>query len=64
MVQSPCVKICELNEDGVCVGCGRDRAEIAGWKGMSEADRSKTVESAAERLWLLSRRDKKTRSSK
>ncbi len=44
MVQSPCVKICELNEDGVCVGCGRDRAEIAGWTGMSEADRSVIVE--------------------
>ncbi|MGZ9410804.1 MAG: DUF1289 domain-containing protein [Methylocystis sp.] len=31
MVDSPCIKICELNGDGVCVGCGRTRAEIAGW---------------------------------
>jgi predicted Fe-S protein YdhL (DUF1289 family) len=49
MVDSPCIKICELNGDGVCVGCGRTRAEIAGWMSMSDAQKAQVVELAERR---------------
>jgi len=49
MVDSPCVKICELDRDDVCVGCGRTRGEIAGWTSMSEAQKAEIVERARKR---------------
>jgi predicted Fe-S protein YdhL (DUF1289 family) len=49
MTDSPCVKICELDEHDVCVGCGRTRAEIAGWTSMTEPQRAKVVELAEQR---------------
>ncbi|MFO1126728.1 MAG: DUF1289 domain-containing protein [Methylocystis sp.] len=49
MTDSPCIKICELGRDDVCVGCGRTRAEIAGWTSMSEPQKAKVVELAGRR---------------
>lgn len=49
MVDSPCVKICELDRNDVCVGCGRTRAEIAAWMSMSELQKAKVVELAEKR---------------
>lgn len=49
MVDSPCVKICELDKDDVCVGCGRTRAEIAGWMSMSDAQKAKVSALAEKR---------------
>jgi predicted Fe-S protein YdhL (DUF1289 family) len=37
MVESPCVKLCALNADDVCVGCGRTRAEIGAWSTLPDA---------------------------
>ena len=50
MVDSPCVKICELNGDGVCVGCGRTIKEIGGWREFSEARKAEVVATARRRL--------------
>ena len=58
MVDSPCVKICELDQDGVCVGCGRTRAEIAGWMSMSDAEKAQVVERADKRKRAMSASDK------
>ncbi len=30
-IESPCVKICQIDDDGLCVGCDRTLDEIAGW---------------------------------
>lgn len=30
-VETPCVKICIIDDDGLCVGCARTLDEIAGW---------------------------------
>lgn len=49
MVDSPCVKICELDKDDMCVGCGRTRAEIAGWMSMSDAQKAKVSALAEKR---------------
>lgn len=43
MTTSPCVKICRLGEDGVCVGCWRTLVEIAQWAGMDESERQRLV---------------------
>jgi hypothetical protein len=50
MVESPCVKICELDAAGFCMGCGRSRNEIASWTSMSDGRKRMTVKAAAARL--------------
>jgi len=37
--ESPCIKICQIDLDGLCRGCGRTLNEIAGWRDMSNAER-------------------------
>ncbi|MEF3365468.1 DUF1289 domain-containing protein [Methylocystis sp. 9N] len=49
MIDSPCIRICELDGEDICVGCGRTRAEIAGWMSMSESRKIQVVELAGER---------------
>ena len=39
-VLSPCIGICHLDDSGLCVGCFRSGGEIAGWLGMSHAERA------------------------
>ena len=36
---SPCVRNCCLDEDNVCMGCGRSLEEIIAWSGASDADK-------------------------
>lgn len=43
MVDSPCVGVCEL-EDNVCVGCNRTVEEITNWEDMSDEDKLKILE--------------------
>jgi predicted Fe-S protein YdhL (DUF1289 family) len=39
-ISSPCIKVCAVSgRTGLCIGCGRTLAEIAGWGGMDEAQR-------------------------
>ncbi|SFN14052.1 DUF1289 domain-containing protein [Dokdonella immobilis] len=38
-VLSPCIGICQLGDDGYCVGCLRSTAEIGRWLAMSAAER-------------------------
>lgn len=30
-IESPCINICQINADGLCVGCARTLDEIARW---------------------------------
>lgn len=40
-IATPCIKFCRIVEDrGVCAGCGRTLAEIAGWSAMTPAQRA------------------------
>jgi predicted Fe-S protein YdhL (DUF1289 family)/8-oxo-dGTP pyrophosphatase MutT (NUDIX family) len=43
-VPSPCIGVCTLDGDGVCVGCLRTSAEIAGWPRMSDEERLRIIE--------------------
>jgi predicted Fe-S protein YdhL (DUF1289 family) len=37
---TPCIKICVIDAaTGLCAGCGRTLAEIAGWAGMTDRER-------------------------
>jgi predicted Fe-S protein YdhL (DUF1289 family) len=52
-VKSPCVGVCQLNADKLCMGCGRSLAEIAEWARAS-ADRQRRIKAeAAKRLAIL-----------
>ena len=43
--QSPCVKVCLLHpETGLCLGCARSMAEIAGWAQMGAEERQKILD--------------------
>ncbi len=39
-VETPCVKICVIDEDGLCVGCARTLEEIGSWGQWSAAQRA------------------------
>jgi predicted Fe-S protein YdhL (DUF1289 family) len=48
MAESPCVDRCALDEEGVCLGCGRTMAEIQGWASLSTAERRAVLDRVAD----------------
>ncbi|QGZ94659.1 DUF1289 domain-containing protein [Terricaulis silvestris] len=51
IVSTPCIKLCAVSgATGLCIGCGRTLAEIAGWGGMDEAQRRTIMEELPQRL--------------
>lgn len=48
-VRSPCVNICALDDQDVCVGCQRTVAEITGWSRMSNDERRAVLLLCGER---------------
>jgi len=48
-VKSPCVSICALNHDDVCVGCWRTGDEISHWGAYSNDERRDVLKLAFER---------------
>jgi len=38
-VLSPCIGVCELDDEGLCRGCHRSSAEIARWSIMGDDER-------------------------
>jgi predicted Fe-S protein YdhL (DUF1289 family) len=48
-VASPCTKVCTLNAQGVCIGCGRELNEIANWSRLSAAEQIEVCRRASER---------------
>ena len=49
-MRSPCIRHCSINKKQLCVGCGRTRAEIAGWRTMSEEEQQETIKRCEERI--------------
>jgi predicted Fe-S protein YdhL (DUF1289 family) len=47
---SPCVRNCCLDDDNVCMGCGRALAEIVQWGTASDADKKAILARSRERL--------------
>jgi len=48
---SPCVRLCQLDDDGLCLGCFRVRDEIARWLRLSDEEK------AAVNLAVAARRE-------
>ncbi|MFN2360068.1 MAG: DUF1289 domain-containing protein [Marinobacter sp.] len=48
-VASPCVSICALDENDVCVGCQRTGDEIMQWPRLTDEERRAVLEKVAER---------------
>jgi hypothetical protein len=47
---SPCVNVCIVDGDsGLCLGCYRTLAEVAGWAGYSDAERAAIMAGLPER---------------
>lgn len=53
IIESPCVRNCCLNDDDICLGCGRSLQEITRWSAASDADKQITLTAAAERRKLI-----------
>jgi len=49
VIISPCVGICALNDDDVCVGCYRTGVEISSWGDMKENEKRTILELVKER---------------
>ena len=50
MIESPCNKVCVMNEaTGLCRGCYRTLDEIAGWGMMSDEEKEEVIGKLAER---------------
>lgn len=48
-VKSPCVSVCALDENDVCVGCYRSANEISFWSRYSNAERREVLKASLER---------------
>jgi len=48
-VASPCVSICSLDENDVCIGCHRSADEIVGWGKMDSIQRRETLAKSEQR---------------
>ena len=42
-VKSPCISICVLNEEDLCVGCFRTVEEICSWSSYSNSERREVL---------------------
>jgi uncharacterized protein len=49
-IESPCIKVCTLDESGrICLGCFRNLDEIGFWSEMSNAERAEVLDRIAGR---------------
>jgi predicted Fe-S protein YdhL (DUF1289 family) len=53
-LESPCVRNCCLNDDDVCLGCGRSLREITAWSVASDEAKKRILDAASERRRLMS----------
>jgi predicted Fe-S protein YdhL (DUF1289 family) len=48
-VASPCVHVCALDDEDICIGCQRSVAEITRWSLMDNAERREVLMRCHER---------------
>jgi predicted Fe-S protein YdhL (DUF1289 family) len=50
-IETPCDKVCAIDPTfGLCIGCGRSAAEIAGWIGFTAQERRAIIAGLPQRL--------------
>lgn len=42
-MKSPCIRVCELDENDVCKGCGRSLEQILNWTDYTKEQREKII---------------------
>ena len=53
IIESPCIRNCCLNDDDVCLGCGRSLVEITRWSTATDTGKQAILVAAAERRELI-----------
>lgn len=53
---SLCIRICTLDEDDVCLGCGRTLEEIKAWQSYSDEQRMEVGKMASKRVQVFEQR--------
>lgn len=48
-VRSPCVSVCALDENDMCIGCHRTGDEILRWTSMTNDERRQVLQYVAQR---------------
>ena len=48
--KSPCISICVLDDDDICMGCYRSAQEITDWFMASDEQKNEVLRKARERL--------------
>lgn len=48
-VRSPCVHVCALDDQDICIGCQRTAAEITRWGRMDNTERREVLQLCLER---------------
>jgi predicted Fe-S protein YdhL (DUF1289 family) len=49
-IASPCVSICELDENNICQGCFRDDREIREWSTYSDEQKRSVLKQSLQRF--------------
>lgn len=39
-IKSPCIKVCSLNSESICIGCFRSIDEISNWSKLTNEEKS------------------------
>ena len=42
-ILTPCIGVCTLADDGLCVGCHRSGDEIAAWSSLDDSERARLM---------------------
>ena len=50
--KNPCISLCKFDDD-ICIGCGRSKKEIKGWKKMDKDERRTVLAESAGRMKQL-----------
>lgn len=48
-VRSPCVSVCALDENDICIGCQRTADEITRWSQMTDEERLEVMKLVVQR---------------
>lgn len=55
-MESPCISICQMTNDGFCAGCFRTAKEIRDWRKMSGTEQKALLDILRKRKGLPQRR--------
>ena len=48
-IKSPCIQVCVLDDEKICIGCYRSVEEVRNWYRFSDEEKLKALKNADER---------------